>query len=165
MDVTTGTLRPMTPADVAAVAGLEQVSFTEPWSPAAYFEELARDDRIYLVIEEGSSILAAGGMMLVEDDAHVMTLAVAPEHRRRGEGTRLLLGLIDAALERGATSLTLEVRASNDAAIGLYRRFGFETVGVRPGYYEGEDAVIMWVTEAATPEYRSLLDAIGEKLP
>lgn len=164
MGVTVGTIRRMTAADVAGVAELEAACFTDPWPPAVFFEELAMENRLYLVLETDHRVTGYGGLMLVDDDAHIMTIAVAPERRRRGDGSRLLLALVDAALERSATSLTLEVRASNEAAAGLYRRFGFVTVGTRPAYYRDEDAHIMWVVEAAGDEYRARLDRLRAEL-
>lgn len=162
MGMTVASLRRMTTADVAAVAEIERQSFAEPWHPSVFFEELAAVGRIYLVSEAGGHVIGYGGVMVLDEEAHVMTLAVAPQHRRRGDGTRLLLALVESALEAGAVSLTLEVRASNEAALGLYRRFGFEPVGVRSSYYRDEDAVIMWVTEADTAEYRVRLDRLRE---
>jgi [ribosomal protein S18]-alanine N-acetyltransferase len=162
--VTVGTLRPMTAADVAAVADLERACFADPWPPAAFFEELGMEDRRYLVIETDRRVTAYGGLMLVDDDAHIMTIAVDPERRRKGDGSRLLLGLVDVALERSASSLTLEVRVSNEAAAALYRKFGFVSVGLRPSYYRDEDALIMWVVDATGDEYRQRLDRIREEL-
>lgn len=164
MGVTVGTLRPMTAADVAAVADLERACFADPWPPAVFFEELGMTDRQYLVIETDRRVTAYGGLMLVDGDAHIMTIAVDPDRRRAGEGSRLLLGLVEAALERSASSLTLEVRVSNEAAAALYRKFGFVSVGVRPSYYRDEDALIMWVVDATGDEYRERLDRIREEL-
>jgi [ribosomal protein S18]-alanine N-acetyltransferase len=157
-------LRPMTVADVAAVADLERRCFDDPWSPAAFFEELATAGRVYLVLETEGRVTGYGGLMLVEGDAHIMTIAVAPERRGRGGGTALLMGLAEAALERSVSSLTLEVRVSNEAAAALYRKFGFVSVGLRPSYYRDEDALIMWVVDATRDEYRQRLDRIREEL-
>lgn len=160
MAVTTPLVRRMTAADVAGVTELEAASFPDPWPAATFFEELAQPNRFYLVIEHGGRIAGYGGIMLIEEDAHVMTLAVAPQSRRRRLGTGLMLGLVEASLERGAQGLTLEVRSSNTAARSLYERFGFVAVGTRPGYYRDEDAVIMWVVDAAGTEYQARLEAI-----
>jgi ribosomal-protein-alanine N-acetyltransferase len=102
--------------------------------------------------------------MLADGDAHVMTIAVSPDHRRSGAGSRMLLALVDAALEMGANAITLEVAVSNRPAIALYEAFGFEAVGTRPEYYGGEDALIMWVVEADGPGYRALLDEMRGRL-
>jgi len=108
-------------------------------------------------------MVAYGGIMLVDEDAHVMTIAVDPARRREGFGTRVMLALCDAALDRGAQHLTLEVRESNLAAAGLYERFGFIAVGRRPRYYQDdEDAIIMWAVDADGPAYRRRLDLLRE---
>ncbi|WKZ82205.1 MAG: ribosomal protein S18-alanine N-acetyltransferase [Acidimicrobiia bacterium] len=160
MAVTAPVVRPMTAADVAGVTELEAASFPDPWSAAAFFEEIVQPSRLYLVVEDGGRVAGYGGIMIIEEDAHVMTIAVAPEDRRRRLGTRLMLGMVEVALKRGVQSLTLEVRPSNTAARTLYERFGFVEVGTRPGYYRDEDAIIMWVVDAAGPEYRARIDSI-----
>ena len=102
--------------------------------------------------------------MLVDDDAHLTTLGVAPEARRRHLGTRLLLALVERALDSGSRHLTLEVRASNTNAQRLYERFGFAEVGKRHGYYRGEDAVVMWAIDIDAAEYQERLDGIRFEL-
>lgn len=165
MGVRTPSVRPMTPADVAAVADLEVEAFVDPWPPAVFFEELALPARGYFVVEDGGKMVAYGGLMLIDEDAHIMTIAVTPSRRREGLGTRVMLALCDAALERGARHLTLEVRETNDAATALYERFGFASVGRRPRYYQDkEDAIIMWAVDVDGPEYRSRLDRIRESV-
>jgi ribosomal-protein-alanine N-acetyltransferase len=160
----TATVREMTSADVAAVAELEARAFDDPWSPAALFEELSLPGRHYWVVEENGHVVAYGGVMHVDDDAHVMTIAVEPTMTGRRVGTRLMLALVEAGIERGARNLTLEVRVSNEHALALYRRFGFASVGLRPSYYANEDALVMWAIDVDGPAYRRRLDRIGESL-
>jgi [ribosomal protein S18]-alanine N-acetyltransferase len=164
MGVSTPVVRPMTPADVAAVAELEVTSFADPWPPSMFFEELSLPGRAYVVVEDGGHVAAYGGIMLVDQDAHVMTIAVHPTRRREGLGTRVMLALFDAALEGGARHLTLEVRESNEAATALYQRFGFTAVGRRHRYYQDdEDAIIMWAIDADGFESRRRMDLIREQ--
>lgn len=147
-------IAPLTVAHLPAVLAIEQASAARPWPAERFRAELARRDRTYLVVHDGSSaggpegggeVVGFGGIAMQADAAHVMTLAVASWARRRGHGTELVRRLLEAATDRGATGVTLEVRASNAAAQELYRRLGFRPAGVRPGYYpDGEDAVIMW---------------------
>jgi ribosomal-protein-alanine N-acetyltransferase len=94
-----------------------------------------------------SFISGYGGVSILVDEAHILALAVLPSCRRQGIGEQILRRLIDTARRGGATLLTLEVRASNNAAQHLYRKYGFLPVGHRPGYYAdtGEDAIIMTV--------------------
>ncbi len=84
--------------------------------------------------------------MLV-DEAHITTLAVDPEHRRKGIAERLTVELLQTARDRGMLCATLEVRASNIGAIELYRKIGFEEAAIRKRYYPDnqEDALIMWL--------------------
>ena len=107
-----------------------------PWTSSLFLSELAlRSSRAYFVARVGRDIVGYGGLMMTLDDGHVTTLAVDPRWHRHKIGTRLLLALAREAIGRGATGLTLEVRLSNHGAQALYRRFGFEPVGVRKGYY------------------------------
>ena len=162
--VTTIEFRPMTGDDLPTILDLERIVYPEPWSEAVFREELARHDRTYLVAEEGPRIVGFGGLLFVENDAHVTTLAVTPDARGRRLGTRLMLALASAALGAGAAHLTLEVRVSNTAARRLYERFGFESVGVRKNYYRTEDALVMWATDIDTPEYTERLKEIRREL-
>jgi ribosomal-protein-alanine N-acetyltransferase len=156
-------IRPMTPADIPAVAAMESVVFTDPWSVNAFHEELAAESRRYLVAEEGGAIAGYGGLLVVGEDTHIVTLAVAPEAQRRGLGTRLMLALVAEALDAGSSHLTLEVRVSNEAAQRLYHRFGFETVGLRRHYYRDEDALIMWAMDVDSADYARRLAEIREE--
>ncbi len=165
MAVVTASLRTMERSDVPAVAGLEVASFDEPWSEGVLADELSLADRRYVVAEDTTGVIVGyGGLMKVGEDAHVLTLAVHPDHRRRGIGTRLLLWLVDTAIGEGVANLTLEVRVSNEPAQGLYRRFGFEPVGVRPKYYRDEDALIMWAVDADGDAAALRMAAIREGL-
>ena len=156
------TIRPMAAGDVPVVSAMEQEVFTDPWSENAFHEELSAAGRRYLVAEEGGAPVGYGGLLVVGEDAHVVTLAVDPAAQRRGLGTRLMVALVEEALAAGASHLTLEVRVSNEAAQHLYRRFGFETVGVRRHYYRDEDALIMWAMDVDSAEYARRLAEIRE---
>ncbi len=161
----TASIREMRRSDIPAVAALERVIYPQPWSARLFFDELGRDDRSYLVIEspEGD-VLAYGGLLLIEQDAHITSLTVGPAQRGRRLGTRLLLALIERALERGAQHLTLEVRVSNTSAQGLYDRFGFAPVGKRKDYYIDEDALVMWAIDIDTDAYAERIAGIRESL-
>jgi ribosomal-protein-alanine N-acetyltransferase len=135
--------------------------FPHPWTEGIFREELAAPNRQYFVAED-DELAGYAGLMMIEGDAHVTNIAVVPEHRRRGIATKLMLEVVEAALAAGAQHLTLEVRVSNRDAQDLYRRFGLAPVGVRRGYYDGEDALIMWALDIDTPGYRERLDAIRE---
>ncbi|WP_026369717.1 ribosomal protein S18-alanine N-acetyltransferase [Kallotenue papyrolyticum] len=115
-------------------------------------------------------VVGYGGIWLSVDEAHITTIASAPEVRGRGVGELLLNGLIDLALECGASFMTLEVRVSNQVAQNLYLKYGFEARGVRRRYYtdNNEDALIMWTGDLRSAEYqarlRQLRMALAERL-
>jgi len=148
----------MTRRDIPAVAALEAVVYSEPWSPRVFFDELEMANRQYAVATDvDSSVVGYGGLLVIDEDAHITTLAVAPEARGKQLGKRLMLALVDQALEAGARHLTLEVRLSNSSAQGLYELFGFSPVGKRKNYYKDEDALVMWATDIDAEEYASTI--------
>jgi ribosomal-protein-alanine N-acetyltransferase len=164
MAVTTEALRLMQAGDLPAVHALEVRSFPVPWTPEMLCDELAGPGRTYVVAAGPSGIVGYGGFMLIENDAHIMTIAVDEPHRRSGIGSRILLRLIELALRAGAEHLTLELRVTNEGARSLYERFGFAPVGIRPRYYVDEDALVMWAVNATGPEYAALLESIRQEV-
>jgi ribosomal-protein-alanine N-acetyltransferase len=160
--ITRVTLETMRMDDIPRVLVIEQQSFRTPWPRDAYTHEL-NENRLaaYLVAKTEEGIVGYGGMWVILDEAHVTTIAVDPAYRGQHIGERLLLGLIDAALGRGARWMTLEVRRSNDVAQTLYKKYGFREIGVRKGYYSDnrEDAIVMWSGNLQDRDYRHKLDA------
>ena len=150
-------IEPMRRRHVGQILTIERASYPRPWTTTVFHDELDQvgtGHRHYLVARSGRTVVGYAGLMFAVDEAHVTTLAVHPEHRRKGVATRLLLALAREAIDRGCPAWTLEVRASNVAAQELYRRFGFAPAGVRPNYYEGEtDAIVMWCHDIGSPEY------------
>ena len=136
---------PMAEAHVAAVVELEKACFSAPWSEASVREELMNPLSLWLVALAGGQVAGYVGSQTVLDEADMMNLAVAPRHRRQGIARQLVEALGNALRAQGVQSLTLEVRASNEAAIQLYRSLGFTQVGRRPRYYTKptEDALIL----------------------
>ncbi|MEN8238565.1 MAG: ribosomal protein S18-alanine N-acetyltransferase [Actinomycetota bacterium] len=158
-------IRPMARSDIPAVAELESEIYDQPWPPRVFFDELAMENRRYLVAtDDADLILGYCGLLIVEEDAHVTTIAVAPRSRGHHLGTRLMLEMVDAALDAHTRHLTLEVRVSNDPAQKLYERFGFEPVGRRKNYYKDEDALVMWATDIDTGEYQDRVAGIRTAL-
>lgn len=140
-------------ADAEAVLALERATGPTNSTTETLSMELARSwSRLLLVENTGQATsetadeapVAYLHYWLVVDEVQVINVATHPAHRRRGHARLLLEELMRDARARGAVSATLEVRASNEPAIELYRAFGFESVGVRKRYYDdGEDAVLM----------------------
>jgi N6-L-threonylcarbamoyladenine synthase/protein kinase Bud32 len=138
--------REMRPTDLASVTGIEAATFPSPWTNGVFTDELSAPNRAWIVADDDGELLGYGGVMVIDDDAHVMNLAVRDDARGHGIGRSLLRILLDCATDMGAQRATLEVRESNLGAISLYQSEGLHAVGVRPGYYAdtSEDAVIMW---------------------
>lgn len=158
-------LRDMTIDDIGPAADLEARVYPQAWSEGIFRDELTHPSRRYLVAESATGLVGYGGVMVTSDEAHITTVVVDPSRRKERLGTRLMLALVEAAVGLGASSLTLEVRASNTAAQALYRRFGMAPVGVRKQYYRDEDAMIMWVHDIDSDEYAQRLGSIREELP
>ncbi len=138
-------VRPMHGSDVADVAAIEARMFGDPWPAASFREMLAQRHTIALVGEEAEQVVGYAIGTAIADEGEVLNLAVDTPWQRRGFGRTLVERLLELLQERGALALYLEVRASNQAAIGLYRGFGFQPMGRRKGYYRAprEDAVTM----------------------
>lgn len=153
---------PMALADVHAAHEIERMSFATPW-PAYAFEQELRGNRLarYLVARAGDELVAFAGLWIMVDEAHVTTISVHPQWRRRGIARQLMLGLAEVAAMVGARRMTLEVRPSNAAALALYGELGFEVAGRRPRYYsdDGEDALVMTTPELDGPAMRGVLEA------
>ena len=135
----------MTAADVAEVAALEAVCFSDPWSEASVASELDNPLSLWLVARDAAGLLGYVGSQSVPDEADMMNLAVRPDARRQGVAQALLQALEAALRENGIRSLTLEVRAGNESAIRLYTQVGFRQAGRRKNYYfhPKEDALIL----------------------
>jgi ribosomal-protein-alanine N-acetyltransferase len=148
---------PMRAGDLDAVGAIERASFDSPWPVDAYRSELETNRLAqYLVARAGDEIAGYGGMWLMVDEAHIITFAIHPSWRRQHIGDRLLLAMLDIAVDAGAHEATLEVRLSNLPARRLYEKFGFRPVGLRPRYYSdnGEDALIMTTDQLREPATR-----------
>jgi ribosomal-protein-alanine N-acetyltransferase len=139
-------IRDMSPSDLGEVQTIEETSFTTPWSISSFKFEVDNDETILKVAVFNEHIIGYVCLRTILDITHVLNLVVIPEFRRKGIGGMLLRSAVEE-LERvkpDVRSLTLEVRESNRAAIGLYEKSGFLVTGRRTGYYQrpSEDAVI-----------------------
>jgi ribosomal-protein-alanine N-acetyltransferase len=161
-------ISPMRRRHLRAVLRIEAQVYPTPWTHGLFVSELAlRSTRAYVIAHVGREVIGYAGIMMSLSDGHVTTIAVDPEWQRHGVATRLLVALAHEARARGATALTLEVRLSHRGAQQLYQRFGFESVGVRKGYYgdTGEDALIMWAHDVDKPAYAELLERLERRVP
>jgi ribosomal-protein-alanine acetyltransferase len=144
------TLRTATLDDLDAIMLIENRSFpSDAWSADSMAAELASPHGRYLVDEHDGIIIGYGGVRALRGsaDADIQTIALDADHRGGGRGRALLRALLDAAAERGAREVFLEVRADNPTAEGLYLSEGFQEIGRRPHYYQPDDvdAIIMRV--------------------
>ncbi len=134
----------MTAAHIPAIAALETACFAEPWSAAALTDELTNPHAVFLVATDGERVLGYAGCHHVADEGYIDNVATHPDARRQGVAKALMAALDAYGREQGLYRLTLEVRASNAAAIALYAGAGYVCDGVRPGFYRKptEDAAI-----------------------
>ena len=132
--------------DLDAIEAIERASYPAGWSRSMFASELAKPSSVCLGAFERGRLLGYAIVSRYVDAWHVMNVAVAPEHRRRGIASVLLARVLEATADDPRRGYTLEVRVSNVAAIDLYERFAFRRKGLRRGYYTDnrEDAVIMW---------------------
>ncbi|MGI6721527.1 MAG: ribosomal protein S18-alanine N-acetyltransferase [Anaerovoracaceae bacterium] len=134
--------------DVDTLTEMDAACFSAPWSRESFREEMEENDiAVYTIAEMDGRPVAYMGLWIIADEGHITNVGVMPDMRRRHVADRLLSYVISEMTVWGLTGFTLEVRKSNAAARELYRKHGFEEVGLRPGYYEDnrEDAIIMWL--------------------
>ena len=128
-------IRLMEERDIPQVAELERLCFSTPWS-----------ENSLKVEETDGKVTAYGGLLQVMEEGDVTNIAVHPQHRLKGSGTRVTEALLEEGRKRGMTTFTLEVRVSNLTAVHVYEKLGFRSVGIRKGFYDApkEDAMVMW---------------------
>ena len=130
---------------VAQVAELEKLCFSDPWSENSVASELENPLALWLVADDDGKVVGYIGSQTVMDASDMMNVAVHPDYRKQGIATTLIVGLVEELRRNGSRSLTLEVRASNENAIRLYRMLDFQEIGCRKNYYRNprEDALIL----------------------
>ena len=138
---------PMTADHLDALEQLERTCFSRPWSRKMLAEELDNQCAAFLVAEDAATgqVIGYAGLLVAADEGYITNVAVFPQYRRRGAAGKLLDVFLRFARANHLAFLTLEVRASNQAAILLYGSRGFRGMGRRKNYYEHprEDAIIM----------------------
>lgn len=139
-------IAPLQFADLDRIEAIEKECYGLPWSRAMFAGELIKSSSICLGAFRLERVIGYLIVSLFVDDWHIMNLAVDPAWRRRGVAGMLLEDFLSRSEGGRQRGYTLEVRASNEAAIRLYEKFGFVARGTRCGYYvdDHEDALIMW---------------------
>lgn len=146
------------PGDAAGLARLERSCFSHPWSEEQLAYGLGASALHALGMRDAKGELAAYcSFYCVAGEGEIVNIAVVPALRRKGWGRALLAAVLQIAAEMGIHQMFLEVRRSNEAAIGLYESFGFERTGVRPRYYPDtkEDALVMTLEMGAARREKS----------
>jgi len=141
------TIRQATVNDIDDIYEIERLCFPDPWSKDALYYEFEENPRaFYIVAELDSQVVGYAGLWWIANEGHITNVAVRPGFRNRKIAEGIMSVLIDFTLQEGIRHYTLEVRPSNQPAINLYSKFGFEVEGRRKAYYanNGEDALIMW---------------------
>ena len=153
-------IRPMTIQDIDDVVQIQTVAYGEHhWSKESFFNELSNDLAYYFcALDENGNILGYVGTWQIMEEAHITTISVKPEYRRRKIGEALLHYAIENCYEHGIKYITLEVRVSNEKAINLYEKYGMKSLGTRKGYYQdnNEDALIMWTENIFYDKFKTL---------
>ncbi|RLK47930.1 ribosomal protein S18-alanine N-acetyltransferase [Microbacterium telephonicum] len=155
------TLRPATPADLAAIMAIEHASFpSDAWSEPMMAAELASPHNHYLVAEDGGRVVGYAGLRAPAgaNDGDIQTIALADSARGRGAGRALLAALLEQAALRDVRHVFLDVRADNAVAQKLYASEGFREIGIRANYYaaDGVDAIVMQLDVPAWSAARTL---------
>ena len=136
----------LTPERFLGVAELEGLCFSLPWSEKALGLLVTDKNAGFVAIDSDTGRVAAyGGMMVVLDEGQITNIATHPDYRRQGLGESIVRALVDYAEKEGLCLISLEVRESNCAAIALYEKLGFLSVGVRKNFYTSprEDGIVM----------------------
>jgi len=137
-------VEPMGMSDLFEVVAIERQSYHKPWSFFLFLNELKDNEYAdYLVLKNENTVIGYGGMWNFYQYSHITNLAVGPNFRQKGYGTMILKALLKNAEDKGVIRVTLEVRGTNDIALKMYGKLGFESVGIKKNYYGNEDAVLM----------------------
>jgi ribosomal-protein-alanine N-acetyltransferase len=146
---------PLDPAsDLDAILAIDDESFVRPWTRDMYEAALRNPavTRIFVLRLAGGEVAGYCSTWFLPGELHINNVAIRPAHRRRGLARLLLHEVLTRAAAAGSERATLEVRRSNEAALGLYRGLGFRLAGVRKDYYTdpAEDALVLWREPAGT---------------
>lgn len=145
-------VRPVQEADLPAVLEIERQSYSHPWSEGVFQDCFRPNYRLWLLLD-GDRLAGYAVVSYQFDEAHLLNICIAPDHRGRGIGRRLLRHVVATSVHDGMVMVVLEVRVSNRTAIELYTSEGFQEVGERPDYYPAakgrENAKVMTLALAS----------------
>lgn len=154
--------------DIESVLKIEEQAYGEHhWSKDSFYGELSNNlAHYYSAFDSKGNLLGYAGSWRVIDEAHITTIAISPEFKRKKIGEALLNQILKDCYENEIKYITLEVRVSNEPAIKLYEKYGFKSLGTRKGYYQNnnEDALIMWTENIFWDKFKLLYSKNVEKL-
>lgn len=167
-NIETVTIKKMTQEDIDGVIKIEASAYGDHhWSKDSFMSEISNDLAHYYALYNSDNVLAGyAGCWHIMEEAHITTIAIAPEYRKRYYGQALLKRVIDDCYKEKIKYITLEVRESNEPAINLYSKYGFTSFGKRKGYYQdnNEDALIMWTKNIFFDEFKTIYEKNIETL-
>ncbi len=152
-------IKPMEKSDVDSVVLIEEKAYGQHhWSKDSFMSELSNElAKYFSAFNESGELIGYAGCWQILEEAHITTIAVLPQYRRKSLGEALFVTLLEQCYRDMIKYITLEVRVSNTAAISLYEKYGFKSLGVRKGYYQdnNEDALIMWTENIFYDKFKS----------
>lgn len=161
-------ISPMQKSQVDEVLKIEEQAYGEHhWSKDSFYGELSNNlAHYYSAFDLDNNLIGYAGAWQILDEAHITTIAVKPELKRRKIGEALLNRILEDCYKNEIKYITLEVRVSNAPAISLYEKYGFKSLGTRKGYYQNnnEDALIMWTENIFWDKFKLRYQENIEKL-
>jgi len=152
----------MTEADIEGVVQIEEEAYGEHhWAKSSFYDEMNNNlAKYYCAKTTDGKLVGYAGTWNIIDEAHITTIAVKPEYKRKHIGEALMVKILQDCYESKIKYLTLEVRTSNIQAIELYKKYGFASLGTRKGYYQDndEDALIMWTENIFYDKFKSMFE-------
>ena len=158
----------MTADDIESVVQIEAEAYGEHhWSKSSFYDEMNNNlAKYYCAKTEDGELVGYAGTWHIIDEGHITTIAVKKSHLRNHIGEAIVVKIIEDCYKAKIKYLTLEVRVSNSPAIGLYTKYGFNSLGTRKGYYQdnNEDALIMWTENIFYDKFKTRFEENKEKL-
>ena len=158
----------LNPDDIEQVVAIEEEAYGQHhWSKSSFYDELQNNlAKYYAAKTAKGELVGYAGTWHIIDEGHITTIAVKKEHLRKHIGEAIIVKILEDCYQAGIKYLTLEVRVSNEPAIALYKKYGFNSLGTRKGYYQdnNEDALIMWTENIFYDKFKTLYNENKDKL-
>ena len=158
----------MTTDDIESVIEIESEAYGKHhWSKSAFYDEMQNNlAKYYVAKTSNGELVGYAGTWHIIDEGHITTIAIKKAYRRNHIGEAIIIKILEDCYSAGIKYLTLEVRVSNEPAIGLYSKYGFNSLGTRKGYYQdnNEDALIMWTENIFYDKFKTIFKENKNKL-